>query len=130
MCGLPHVPNRADFAPTMGCGATPRKLAEGGRRLAGDQTNAMVATSKEVIPRPRKDTAFSGHKRPQTALALRCGILPAMLGNLPHIASFGLDRVNRVERWGTLVTVTFGTAQLDQPLSVAPPHHAEDTDFA
>ena len=114
----------------MGCGAAPRKSVEGGRRLAGDQTNAMLATSKEVISRPRKATASSGHKRPQTALVLRCGILPATLGNLPHIASCGLDRVNRVERRDTPVIVTCGTAQLDQPLSVAPAHHTEDTDFA
>ena len=33
----------------MGCGAAPRKKAEAGGGFAGDQTNAMLATSKEVI---------------------------------------------------------------------------------
>ena len=40
------------------------------------------------------------------------------------------DRVDRVNSLGTLCIVTFGTAQLDEPLSVAAAHHGGNTDFA
>ena len=47
-----------------------------------------------------------------------------------QIASCGLGRVNRVNFRGTLVNVTFGTAQLDQPLSIAAPHHSGNAEFS
>ncbi len=39
-------------------------------------------------------------------------------------------RVDRVNSFGTLCIVTFGTAQFDEPLSVAAAHHGGNTDFA
>ena len=41
-----------------------------------------------------------------------------------------IGRVDRVNSLGTLCIVTFGTAQLDEPLSVAAAHHGGNTDFA
>jgi len=41
-----------------------------------------------------------------------------------------IGRVDRVNSLGTLCIVTFGTAQLDKPLSVAAAHHGGNTDFA
>ena len=41
-----------------------------------------------------------------------------------------IDRVDRVNSLGTLCIVTFGTAQLDEPLSVAAAYHGGNTDFA
>ena len=42
----------------------------------------------------------------------------------------GIGRVDRVNSLGTLCIVTFGTAQLDEPLSVAAAHHGGNADFA
>ena len=39
-------------------------------------------------------------------------------------------RVNRVDCRDTLGIVTFGTAQLNEPLSVAAAHHNGNADFA
>ena len=41
-----------------------------------------------------------------------------------------IGRVDRVNSLGILRIVTFGTAQLDKPLSVAAAHHGGNTDFA
>ena len=41
-----------------------------------------------------------------------------------------IGRVDRVNSLGTLCIVTFGTAQFDEPLSVAAAHHGGNTDFA
>ena len=41
-----------------------------------------------------------------------------------------IGRVDRVNSLGTLCIVTFGTAQFDEPLSVAAAHHGENADFA
>ena len=41
-----------------------------------------------------------------------------------------IGRVDRVNSLGILRIVTFGTAQLDEPLSVAAAHHGGNTDFA
>ena len=41
-----------------------------------------------------------------------------------------IGRVDRVNSLGTLCIVTFGTAQFDEPLSVAAVHHGGNTDFA
>ena len=41
-----------------------------------------------------------------------------------------IGRVDRVNSLGTLCIVTFGTAQLDEPLAVAAAHHGGNTDFA
>ena len=41
-----------------------------------------------------------------------------------------IGRVDRVNSLGTLCIVTFGTAQLDEPLAVAAAHHGENADFA
>ena len=41
-----------------------------------------------------------------------------------------IGRVDRVDSLGTLCIVTFGTAQLDKPLSVAAAHHGGNADFA
>lgn len=41
-----------------------------------------------------------------------------------------IGRVDRVNRLGILRIVTFGTAQLDEPLAVAAAHHGRDADFA
>ena len=41
-----------------------------------------------------------------------------------------IGRVDRVNSLGALCIVTFGTAQLDKPLSVAAAHHGGNTDFA
>ena len=41
-----------------------------------------------------------------------------------------IGRVDRVNSLGTLCIVTFGTAQLNEPLSVAAAHHGGNTDFA
>ena len=40
------------------------------------------------------------------------------------------DRVGRDDFSGTLHIVTIGTAELDDPLSVAPPNHNRDTTFS
>ena len=40
-----------------------------------------------------------------------------------------IGRVDRVNSLGTLSIVTFGTAQLDEPLAVAAAHHGGNTDF-
>ena len=41
-----------------------------------------------------------------------------------------IGRVDRVNRLGILRIVTFGTAQLNEPLAVAAAHHGRDADFA
>ena len=41
-----------------------------------------------------------------------------------------IGRVDRVNSLGTLCIVTFGTAQFDEPLSVAAAHHGGNADFA
>ena len=41
-----------------------------------------------------------------------------------------IGRVDRVNSLGTLCIVTFGTAQLNEPLAVAAAHHGGNTDFA
>ena len=41
-----------------------------------------------------------------------------------------IGRVDRVNSLGTLCIVTFGTAQLDEPLAVAAAHHGGNADFA
>lgn len=41
-----------------------------------------------------------------------------------------IGRVDRVNSLGILRIVTFGTAQFDEPLSVAAAHHGRDADFA
>ena len=41
-----------------------------------------------------------------------------------------IGRVDRVNSLGTLCIVTFGTAQLNEPLAVAAAHHGENADFA
>ena len=41
-----------------------------------------------------------------------------------------IGRVDRVNSLGTLCIVTFGTAQLNEPLSVAAAHHGRNADFA
>ena len=41
-----------------------------------------------------------------------------------------IGRVDRVNSLGTLCIVTFGTAQFDEPLSVASAHHGGNADFA
>ena len=41
-----------------------------------------------------------------------------------------IGRVDRVNRLGILRIVTFGTAQLNEPLAVAAAHHGGNTDFA
>lgn len=114
----------------MGPGFCPEIVRKAGGGCAGDQTNAMLATSKEVIL-PRRTPA--SHLRPQAAqhgapLALR-GLL-ATPENLPQIAAPCPDRVNRADRWGTLRTDTFGTAQLDEPLSVTAAHYTGNADLA
>ena len=40
-----------------------------------------------------------------------------------------IGRVDRVNSSGTLCIVTFGTAQLNEPLAVAAAHHGRDADF-
>ena len=112
----------------MGQRPANRRKADGG--CAGDQTNAMLATSKEVIPRTEHLRSFSGHKRPNAAFFLLCGGLLATPGNRPQIAAQRPGRVNRVDRRDTLGIVTFGTAQLNEPLSVAAAHQSGNTDFA
>ena len=41
-----------------------------------------------------------------------------------------IGRVDRVNSLGTLCIVTFGTAQLNEPLAVAAAHHGGNIDFA
>ena len=41
-----------------------------------------------------------------------------------------IGRVDRVNSLGTLCIVTFGTVQLNEPLSVAAAHHGGNADFA
>lgn len=53
-----------------------------------------------------------------------------MPGNLPQIAAQRPNRVNRGDYRYTLGIVTFGTAQLDEPLPVAAAHHTGNSDFA
>ena len=101
----------------------------GGRQdsgVAADQTNAMLATSKEVI--------FSlcrsfPQKRATNGLSYCRGCLLTTLRILPQTAAQRPDRVNRVDRRGTVGIVTFGTAQLDEPLAVAAVHHTGNADF-
>ena len=97
-----------------------------GSGVAADQTNAMLATSKEVIfpsATPlRKKQATNG-------LSYCRGCLLATLGNLSQIAARCHNRVNRVDCWDILGIVTFGTAQFDEPLAVAPAHHTGNANF-
>ena len=111
-------------------GQRPANKRKAGGGFAGDQTNAMLATSKEVIL-PHRTPALL--LRPQTAqygVFLLCGGLLATPGNRPQIAAQRPGRVNRVNRRDTLGIVTFGTAQLDEPLSVAAAYHSGNADFA
>ena len=78
---------------------------------------------------PKPCVLHFGHKRPKTAFLFSFGSSLAMAGSLPQIAAQRPDRVNRVDRRGTLGIVTFGTAQLDEPLSVAAANHTGNTDF-
>ena len=100
-----------------------------GSGVAADQTNAMLATSEEVIS-PAEPLRFRFRPQAaQTAFLFSNGSLLTTTGNLPQIAARCHDRVNRVDRWDTLGIVTFGTAQLDEPLSVAAAHHTGNADF-
>ena len=45
-------------------------------------------------------------------------------------AACDIDRVDRVNSLDTLRIVTFGTAQLNEPLAVAAAHHGGNADFA
>ena len=115
----------------MGPGFCPEFMRKSGSGVAADQTNAMLATSKEVISLHRTPAL---RFRPQMAtngvsLSLRVFLL-AMPGNLPQIAAQRPNRVNRGDHRYTLGIVTFGTAQLDEPLPVAAAHHTENSDFA
>lgn len=101
----------------MGQRPANKRKADGG--FADDQTNAMLATSKEVIL-PRRTPALL--LRPQTAqhgvsFALREFL--AASGNCPQIAAQRLDRVDRDDFSGTLQIDTIGTAQLNYSFSIA-----------
>ena len=111
----------------MGPGFCPEFMRKSGSGVAADQTNAMLAISKEVISLHRTPAL---RFRPQTAFLFPCGCLLAMPGNLPQIAAQRPNRVNRGDHRYTLGIVTFGTAQLDEPLPVAAAHHTENSDFA
>jgi len=94
-------------------------MRKAGGGCAGDQTNAMLATSKEVIL-PRRTPALL--LRPQAAqhgvsFALR--ELLAAPGNCPQIAAQRLDRVDRDDFSGTLQIDTIGTTQLNYSFSIA-----------
>ena len=115
----------------MGPGFCPEFMRKSGSGVAADQTNAMLATSKEVISLHRTPGL---RFRPQMAtngvsFSLRVFLL-AMPGNLPQIAAQRPNRVNRGDHRYTLGIVTFGTAQLDEPLPVAAAHHTGNSDFA
>lgn len=114
----------------MGPGFCPEIMRKAGGGCAGDQTNAMLATSKEVFSPCRTPARPFGHKRPNTAFLFPCGSLLAAPGNRPQIAAQRLSRVNRVDRPDTLGIVTFGTLQLNEPPSVAAAHHNGNADFA
>ena len=118
-----------DFAPTRGVGQRPANKRKAGGGFADDQTNAMLATSKEVFSPCRTPARPFGHKRPNTAFLLPCGSLLATPGNRPQIAAQRSGRVNRVDRRDTLGIVTFGTVQLNEPPSIAAAHHSGNADF-
>ena len=110
-------------------GQCPANRRKAGGGCAGDQTNAMLATSREVIS-PRRTPALL--LRPQTAntaFFLLCGGLLAAPGNRPQIAAQRPGRVNRVDRRDTLGIVTFGTLQLNEPPSIAAANHSGNADF-
>ena len=111
-------------------GQRPANRRKAGGGCAGDQTNAMLATSKEVFSPCRTPARPFGHKRPNTAFLLPCGSLLAVPGNRPQIAAQRSGRVNRVDRRDTLGIVTFGTAQFNEPLSVTAAHQSGNADFA
>ena len=113
----------------MGPGFCPEIMRKAGGGCAGDQTNAMLATSKEVIPRAEHLRSSFGHKQPNTAFLLPCGSLLAAPGNRPQIAAQRPGRVNRVDCRDTLGIVTFGTLQLNEPPSIATAHHSRNADF-
>ena len=103
----------------MGPGFCPEIMRKAGGGCAGDQTNAMLATSKEVIL-PRRTPALL--LRPQAAqhgvsFALR--ELLAAPRNRPQIAAQRLDRVDRDDFSGTLQIDTIGTIQLNHSFSIA-----------
>ena len=104
------------------------------RRIAGRYacpTRRWVFSVNGAPPRiPGRRSCGNGPQVPHTAGLLRCGDLPGTLGTLPQTVSCGPGRVNRVDRQDTLVTVTFGTAKLDQTLPVAAPNYTENADLA
>ena len=108
-----------DFAPTRGVGQRPANKRKAGGGFADDQTNAMLATSKEVFSPCRTPARPFGHKRPNTAFLLPCGSLLAAPGNRPQIATQRLDRVDRDDFSGSLLIDTIGTTQLNYSFSIA-----------
>ena len=111
-------------------GGAPQTGERQGSGIAADQTNAMLATSKEVMS-PAEPLRFAlGPQVVPNGVSFPNGSLLATLGNLPQIAARCHDRVNRVDLRDTLDIDTIGTAQLDKPLSVAAAHHAGNAVFA
>ncbi len=111
-------------------GQRPANKRKSGGGCAGDQTNAMLTTSKEVILPRRTPALLLRQKAAQhgVSFALRESLLAA-LGNRLQIAAQRPDRVNRVDRRDTLGIVTFGTLQLNEPPSVAAAHPSGNADF-
>ena len=110
-------------------GQRPANKRKAGGGCADDQTNAMLATSKEVILPRQTPVLLLCHKRPNTAFLLSCGSLLAAPVNRPQIAAQRPGRVNRVDRPDTLGIVTFGTLQLNEPPSIAAANHSGNADF-
>ena len=123
----------------MGCGAAPRKQSAAGpwKRAAVSELGLTRTKSRSLVHLPRTagfgGLGFSraehphssfGHKRPNTAFLLPCGSLLAAPGNRPQIAAQRPDRVDRDDFSGTLQIDTIGTAQLNEPLSVAAAHRS------
>ena len=111
----------------MGPGFCPEIVRKSDSGVAADQTNAMLATSKEVIFSLCRNPP---QKRATNELSYCCGRLLHLAGKAPQIASCGLSRVASAAFSGTGNIDTIGTVQLDEPLSVAAAHHTGNADFS